>query len=451
MEKEKQSVGNSVKAMRKDFNDKCYDYIVTQRIKHTDAIDRLLSDKTGNLIPTLYYIIFSKENSFGRTIKFDFFDDDDRFNVAIDGEIVIYGNCQYFSSVDDGNKTTDFDGEVVIDGERQKFDFEINGHDFLEDLAVSSIACNYYENIKTILLVSSHPESLFPLFDDDGKYKNFGEVLKKAILSHYGIIDDSKSISFKYLNTRDRKKNPSKACMASNKFIFLEDIIMSLYGDNKKSQDIIGVIDKTVSYVGELLHCNASDLEKQNPTKFYSILVNEILLLGGSIDLSDEEKEIISNYLLKSKDSRKILKLFYTVLYTKSLLQDKIYDFYDLSFITVSAFKVVEVIFADLLNNKYPETTIVGKDKEIIKLGTDKLTLGKMYQIFNCDDEDIKAFLEKKPLYLGPIQVKFSKWLKDSRNGYLHKHIIEIENIKQMNDSINDSIELMCLLILLFA
>jgi hypothetical protein len=320
----------------------------------------------------------------------------------------------------------------------------------LDDLHVESIDCNYYENIKTILFVSSHHKSLSLLFDDDGKYKNFGKYLKKAILSHYGIIDDSKSISFKYLYTRDYKKNPSKACMDSNEFIFLEDIIMSLYGDNEKSQKIINKIDKTVSAVREL-HCSASELEKQNPTKFDSFLVNSVLLQGGSIKLSDEDKEIISNYVLNSKHSKKILKLFDTFLYTKSLLQYKdIYDLYDLSFITVSIFKVVEVIFADLLNNKYPEKTIVDENNKIIKLGNDNLTLGEMYQIFNCDDEDIKAFLEEKPRCLGRIQVIFSTWLKHSRNGYLHKHIIEVENIKQMNKSINDSIDLMCLLILLF-
>lgn len=76
--------------------------------------------------------------------------------------------------------------------------------------------------------------------------------------------------------------------------------------------------------------------------------------------------------------------------------------------------------------------------------------LGQMYQIFNCRDDEIIEFLKLRSIYSTQVKTIFSKWLQFSRNGFLHKHIIETYDFEQLNNSINDSIKLMCLLILLF-
>ena len=73
-----------------------------------------------------------------------------------------------------------------------------------------------------------------------------------------------------------------------------------------------------------------------------------------------------------------------------------------------------------------------------------------MYQIFECNDEEINNFLKTKNKYSDRVKEIFSKWIQNSRNGFLHKHIIEVTNIEQMNKSIDDSIKLICLLILMF-
>ena len=47
----------------------------------------------------------------------------------------------------------------------------------------------------------------------------------------------------------------------------------------------------------------------------------------------------------------------------------------------------------------------IGKKGRKINLGNDKLTLGEMFQIFECDDEEICNFLQKKDSLHCPLRV----------------------------------------------
>ena len=73
-----------------------------------------------------------------------------------------------------------------------------------------------------------------------------------------------------------------------------------------------------------------------------------------------------------------------------------------------------------------------------------------MKQFFYTNNKEIKKFLSKQPtLKENTLQI-LNRWIKSSRNGFLHKDIVQVSNTKQLNESINDSIQLLSNLILLF-
>ena len=118
--------------------------------------------------------------------------------------------------------------------------------------------------------------------------------------------------------------------------------------------------------------------------------------------------------------------------------------FLDFSFIAVVMFKLVEIIFYNLLNKFWSESRVRDKYGDI-DFSKDSINLGKMEQFFKSNEMEIVHHLHERIKYNELLQTKLTQWIQKTRNGFLHRHILSdlvIEN------SVSDSIDIMCLLIL---
>ena len=119
-------------------------------------------------------------------------------------------------------------------------------------------------------------------------------------------------------------------------------------------------------------------------------------------------------------------------------------DFLDFSFVAVQMFKLVEIVFYNLLNDFWGTSNI--KDKYgTVDVSDDKINLGKMNQFFKSDNKEIVSHLNSKRVHNAVLQEKLSNWIDKTRNGFLHKHIL---SQSLSSSSITDSIDVVCLLIL---
>lgn len=207
--------------------------------------------------------------------------------------------------------------------------------------------------------------------------------------------------------------------------------------------------NKKLLYLEEL---PLSKLRKKNRELFNDRLLSFLFKSCDNLELKNDEQNIIKQYLTNCNKSNEILRMLYTYVYTSNIFTEdnKYCDYVDLTFITVSIFKVVEVIFNDLLNHKFGYKTIRDKKNQTVDFSKEDLTLGKMQQFFLSDDSDIKSFVVKKQSLANTINDLLEVWIKKSRNGFLHKDIIDISNTTQLHKSIDDSIRLLCYLILFF-
>lgn len=204
--------------------------------------------------------------------------------------------------------------------------------------------------------------------------------------------------------------------------------------------------------VASLANLPLSKLRKKNRDLFVRVLYQSLFEDNFHIILTPKEKETVTNYLASCPHHSEISKMVYTFSFTLKLFEKEkdLNDYLDLTFILVSAFKTVEVVFSDLLKSKFGNTKIVDSNGDVIDFSNENLTLGNMKQFFYTNNKEIKEFLSKQPtLKENTLQI-LNRWIKSSRNGFLHKDIVQVSNTKQLNESINDSIQLLSNLILLF-
>ena len=235
------------------------------------------------------------------------------------------------------------------------------------------------------------------------------------------------------------------------KIISYFDYLKSLIGEEGFQQitDKIEEWNKKASYLRKL---PLSKLRKKNKELFIELLYKNLLIDEYKISLNEHEKEIVINYLTTCPHHSEISKMIYTFAYTLKLFEKEkqFNDYLDLTFILVSAFKVVEVTFSDLLKSRFGKIKIIDSNKNEIDFSNEKLTLGSMKQFFYADNEEIKSFLAKRQTLKEETLEILNRWIKKSRNGFLHKDIVQVSNTEQLNKSITDSIQLLCNLIILF-
>ena len=235
------------------------------------------------------------------------------------------------------------------------------------------------------------------------------------------------------------------------KCISYKDYLISVFGDGECNKTF-ELIKTWNSKIGHLQRLPLSKLRKKNKNMFYRILYKKLFGDDNKLNLTDGDRQIVTNYLTTCPHSNEISRMIYTFTYTQSVFNfDKEYsDYLDLTFILVSIFKVVEVVFSNLLKERFGNKVIKDSKGNNIDFSNEKLTLGNMKQFFYSVDPDIQLFLSKNPDLNSDTLKILDTWIDKSRNDFLHKDIVEVSNVEQLNKSISDSLQLICNLIILF-
>ena len=168
-----------------------------------------------------------------------------------------------------------------------------------------------------------------------------------------------------------------------------------------------------------------------------------------SNDFSNKELTTVCDYIINSEYAESVIRMLSTYNYTCDLYKKHPNDFIDLTFITVSLYKMIEVLFCQFVNKLFGTKTIIDRKGKTIDLSDNELTLGELNQIFYCKDETIKNYLYHSYPYSDKLKNFLKSWIKYSRNGFLHKDSID-DVIVLENSSLN-SLDVFCYLILTFS
>lgn len=170
---------------------------------------------------------------------------------------------------------------------------------------------------------------------------------------------------------------------------------------------------------------------------------------NASNNFTDTELATVCDYITNCEYSESIIRMLLTYNYTCELYKKYPNDFIDLTFVTVSLYKIVEVLFCAFVNKLFGTTTIVDKKGKKIDLSSDELTLGELNQIFYCNNETIRNYLYNSYPYSNKLKQLLKEWIKYSRNGFLHKDSIKDDTI--LEESALSSLDILCWLILTFS
>jgi len=243
-----------------------------------------------------------------------------------------------------------------------------------------------------------------------------------------------------------------------NKNVFLEyndngeeilsfyELLVELYGKNQKTENYKNILFEYLNKVVNLIELTLSKVYKDNAEKFNEIALT--LITDRIRNFQRDEIRIILDYFDKKVNNPRILKMILSFLYTKkSIDYNNDIDFLDFTFIAIEIFKLVESVFNDLLNIYWSNKKIIDSNDKVIDFSSSGLTFGEMKQFFYYIDNEIQKHINTKTKYSKNLLKKLSKWIKEDRNGYTHKHIIE--NYSQVENSVQTALELICDLILI--
>ena len=337
-----------------------------------------------------------------------------------------------------------------------KFIYSKNG----EGIVDSRVDLSFIKDIKLSILVVSpsnikNGKFIFDVFCDRiSRIKNVNEDVAK-------LINTMKNSDLTILSTNKYSKTDKPVYdFESDECIYIEDYIEIIFGDNEKSSIVKKSIKKI--YDNYLLYKNSSmnELKGYNEDIFNECIIDIYFENSKkNLNLTNQEYDGIKKYILNMPDSSKIIKLFCSFIKTKQMFEDESnsFDYYDLTFVAVSTFKIVEIVFCRLLNKKWPKRKIRDSYNKKILLDDDELTLGEMNQIFfvdvakeKCDNKLVNDYLESKketPI----LKNLLSHWISSSRNNFMHKDIIDAENVESLEKAIEDSFTILSLIIKVFA
>ena len=163
---------------------------------------------------------------------------------------------------------------------------------------------------------------------------------------------------------------------------------------------------------------------------------------------SEEENNFVFNSICECKYSDTVIRMLLTYNYTNELYKKYPNDYVDLTFITVSLYKIVEILMCNFINEHFGSYSILMKNGKMLDLSEEDLTLGEMNQIFYTDNSAIRSFLKRKSEYSSKLKTILSAWIKYSRNGFLHKHLLN--NDKKTESELN-SLDVLFYVMLVFS
>lgn len=320
---------------------------------------------------------------------------------------------------------------------------------------------------------------------EDKKIKTFTQ---KRYSSFYAIGNDlvfvntkfnSNPIKFEFETEEEKNKYKKKFILnednlALNKYYYISEYIEEfLYNDEIQEFEIkkVELVDFLNSYLGiyndERLIDTINDyynslnkIKKMSLEDLFEIDSNSVIQslierVYKDYNYNIKEKNKIVKFINESNNMKKICRMLFSYNFTINKLKEveAIDSFFDLSFVAVSLYKTIEVIFQELLFQKWPRRVFYKydenkKENKYIYLDNSKITLGNMGKIFEAEDTEIVQFLSCYKEESTRIKILFDKWVSKSRNGYLHKHVIE--DNEKLRESIVDSLDIIAMIILLF-
>lgn len=223
-------------------------------------------------------------------------------------------------------------------------------------------------------------------------------------------------------------------------------ILKSYLGDNIATDKIIEIIEKCLNKCKEIKSKPLSWFYEDNKERFIEYALEKLFATIDNSIIGEEEKKLVKLELLQVDNIESIVKLIFTYKFASTSLSgyDEL-DFMDYTYISVSVFKLTEILFNKMLNKYWSHKKIIDRRSSHIDLAETKLVLGKMKQFLSSDDDEIVRHLGCKKKYLNKLNEKLGVWIEQKRNGYLHKDIL---NLNDLRDSILVSIEIMCLIVL---
>lgn len=233
--------------------------------------------------------------------------------------------------------------------------------------------------------------------------------------------------------------------------------IIEYFGDSYQTKKITGVVSNYIDKYNELCNKTTQWFYEDNKECFIDNALANLMDFceDGFLDES-EKKEAISE-IRQLDNIEKVIKLIYTYMFSSSALKSyKDIDFIDYTYISVSLFKLTEVVFNKVLNKYWGNTKIISmeenkKAKEKnrnprqIDLSNDQLVLGEMEQFFNSINNEVQLHLSQKTRYRDEIKVRLRPWIRDDRNGFLHK---DIQSLSELESCIKSTFVVMFLIVL---
>ena len=233
--------------------------------------------------------------------------------------------------------------------------------------------------------------------------------------------------------------------------------LIEYLGDSYQTKKIVGVIGNYIDKYSQLRKKSLHWFYDDNKEIFIENALKNLLLLCEDDFLEDGEKQEAINEIRQLDNIEDIIKLLYTYMFSVSALRPyKNIDFIDYTYISVSLFKLTEVIFNKMLTKYWGDTKIISieenkkakeeeRDPHYIDLSNSKLVLGAMEQFFNSINNDVQLHLSQKARYRNEIKAKLKPWIKDDRNGFLHK---DIQSLQELERCIRSTFALMFLIVL---
>lgn len=222
-------------------------------------------------------------------------------------------------------------------------------------------------------------------------------------------------------------------------------IFKLLYGDNKKSEGIIEIISHYGKKANELGKLSANEMFRKHKDLFIEVAAKN-LSEHCTLDCLDEyQKNEIIDELSKLEEFDEIIKMIFTFMFTfNSIKKYQNLNFLDYTFISVELFKITELVFNRFLNIYWKNKKIQDVNSNDIIFSNKQLELGKMYQFYKSKDKEIINHLKKKINLTYKIEEILPRWISKTRNGFLHKDILDIATLEK---SIEDSINILFLVI----
>lgn len=341
-----------------------------------------------------------------------------------------------------------------------------------DESSLNEIIDAYYSESKNLILVKDkyfHSYNLQKYIDDE---HTFDELIDIDISEYCEDCIEEDILKFKNVTGKIKELKPN--------IIFLNGLFDNSAARNKKTicsislfefiekyanlapRDINKIKNSIIDYSKKANALNDKKLSYfiEEDNTFKNDFIKEIFRTISD-KYGEEEEKLVRVFLERTNYSEELMRLLFTYRFAESkfLRDSSKYDYLDLSFVVVSIFKLVEILFCEFVNklwkNKvikrlhYPSGDLIPLNKQRkVYLSDDDLTLGELFSVFDCGDKDICAFIDSREPYSSKLKILLIEFINTYRNGFLHKH--SIESKEKLRVSVDKTLEVIFLLVLFF-